>query len=353
MTKLALDRRDRDVAILAIVIISVFAFFLSGEGLPTIRRKPYVASLVLFAFVALFWLAAYVLKILAVDRPAAPTRKIVETFVRADLLPRYVSALVILGSLTAFMPAFSAMKSAVPVFNSYSWDGTFITLDRQLHGDDPWRLLQPLVGYPVVTSILSGFYHLWLMLLYFGSFYFVVHKNPELRQRYLLSYLLCWSIIGAGLAVAFSSVGPCFVEPIVGRKDFVPLMDYLRSADKEYPVLVLNVQDMLLGRHQNADSSLGSGITAMPSMHVAQSFLFFLAACHISRRAAWLFGIFCVIIMIGSVHLAYHYAVDGYVSIIATAIIWKLSGYWTSRYPHPETPALAEPAQPLTDGIAR
>jgi PAP2 superfamily len=288
--------------------------------------------MMLFSIVAIFWGSGYILKMLAIERPAAPIRKIVDTWVRADLLPRYVSAVVVLGSLIAFMPAFSAMKSAVPVFNAYSWDSTFIALDRQIHGDDPWRLLQPLVGYPIVTSVLAGFYHLWLMLLYFGSFYFVLHKNPELRQRYFISYLLCWSVIGAGLAIAFSSVGPCFIEPIIGRNDFVPLMNYLKTADQQYPVLVLNVQDMLLARYQDADSSLGSGITAMPSMHVAHAFLFFLAARRISKRAAWIFGIFFVIIMIGSVHLAYHYAVDGYVSIIVTAIIWKLSGWWASRY---------------------
>ncbi|AZI35430.1 hypothetical protein NT2_09_00850 [Caenibius tardaugens NBRC 16725] len=37
-------------------------------------------------------------------------------------------------------------------------------------------------------------------------------------------------------------------------------------------------------------------------------------------------GLFFAIILIGSVHLAYHYAVDGYAAIIATAIIWIVAG---------------------------
>ena len=331
MPKFAIDRRDRDVAILAAAIVTVFAVCMASTGLSAFRLVSYLANLILFGYVTLAWLAVWILKMLAIDRPDAPTKVIINTLFRRGLAPRYISALVILTSLIAFMPAFSAIKSHMAVFNNFSWDGAFIDLDRQIHGDDAWRVLQPVVGYPIVTSILSVFYHLWLMLLYVGSFYFVLSQNPELRQRYFIAYLLCWSIIGVGLATAFSSVGPCFVEPIIGRQDFQPLMEYLQYANQQYPVLVLRVQDMLLTKYQTADGSLGSGISAMPSMHVAHAFLFFLAVRRISRAAAWLFGIFFVVIMIGSVHLAYHYAVDGYVSIIVTALIWKLAGWWASK----------------------
>jgi hypothetical protein len=64
----------------------------------------------------------------------------------------------------------------------------------------------------------------------------------------------------------------------------------------------------------------------MPSMHVSLAFLFCLAMRKVSKAAGLFFGLFFVVVLIGSVHLAYHYAVDGYASIIVTSLIWTASG---------------------------
>ena len=48
---------------------------------------------------------------------------------------------------------------------------------------------------------------------------------------------------------------------------------------------------------------------------------------------SWLLTGFCILIMIGSVHLGWHYAIDGYVSVLAVIAIWKAVG-WALRF-HP------------------
>jgi hypothetical protein len=40
----------------------------------------------------------------------------------------------------------------------------------------------------------------------------------------------------------------------------------------------------------------------------------------------WIFGAFLLVILIGSVHLGWHYAIDGYVGIIGTLILWWACG---------------------------
>lgn len=330
-------------------MVAVFAVCLAIMGVGAFRPNALIANALIYASPLFLYIAARTLKIAIVDRPDELAATIIKREFNADRRQRFWAALPVLICLVVFMPAFSAMKSAIPLFNDYSWDGYFTALDRQIHGGDVWQLLQPLIGYPLVTSILSVFYHSWVLLIYIGGTYFAFrHHDPVLRQRYFLSYFLAWSVIGALFAIIFASVGPCFAKPILGQDDFVPLMQYLQDADQHYPVLVLDVQNLLFKEYQNAGHGLGRGITAMPSMHVSLAFLSFLAMRHISRFAAWLSGIFCVIILIGSVHLAYHYAVDGYVAIVVTLLIWKLAGWWTGHAKDAEGTVTQVSANPPT-----
>ncbi len=230
------------------------------------------------------------------------------------------------------MPAFSALKSSVPLFQSYRWDSTFISLDRAIHGTDPWRLLQPMLGHPWVTSFLSLGYHVWLMLIYAGGIWFCFCvRDPALRNRYFIGYFAIWAIIGGAMAIAMASVGPCFLEPLLGDPYYAEQMAYLYRANETAPILVLPVQEQLLAWQQAHSHGLGAGITAMPSMHVAMATLTAFAVRQISRTAGWIFFGYVVFIAVSSVHLGYHYAVDGYVSIVVTSLIWWATGLLTRR----------------------
>jgi hypothetical protein len=83
---------------------------------------------------------------------------------------------------------------------------------------------------------------------------------------------------------------------------------------------------MLLEWFAADENGLGSGITAMPSMHCAIAFLYWIAVRQMSSGWGHFFGAFFIVIWVSSVHLAYHYAVDGLVSLVAVAVIWKVSG---------------------------
>jgi len=303
--------------------LAIFAAYDIGVGASSI-----VANARVYAVAGFVMAVVDVVRLLWSNRPAGPAAFLLQTWRRRIADPAVLSRLPLLAIAIVFMPFFSKMKSMIPLFNAFEWDPTFIAWDRALFlGHDAWEVLHPIFGYPLVTAAMAALYHAWLLLIYIGTLFFVFHPSASaVVRQYFLGFILIWTVIGGGLATALASVGPCFIGPIFGDPTFDAQMAYLHAANEQVPVLTLHVQDLLLQWHQDSQRGLGSGITAMPSMHVAMAFLFWLGIRRISRAAGWIFFAFFAAIWIGSVHLAYHYAVDGLVSVIATAILWELSG---------------------------
>lgn len=74
-------------------------------------------------------------------------------------------------------------------------------------------------------------------------------------------------------------------------------------------------------------SSWRTGISAFPSLHVAIPVLYCCVAIATGRR--WLIGLaatFAVVIFLATIHLGWHYAIDGYAAALGTRLIWWLTG---------------------------
>jgi hypothetical protein len=269
-------------------------------------------------------------------RPDRPIRFLRLRYSDPQVVRLFVARLPLLFVFIAFLPLFALLKPLIPLVSPYTWDATLIEWDRAIFGTDPWRLLQPVLGYPIITAVIAILYHAWIALVYPGSLVFLYAKRAQLlRRQYFLSFMLVWILGGFVLAAGMSSVGPCFLEPIMGDSRFSDQMAYLNAANEQIPIVVLDVQNMLLSGYTLHGPGHGAGITAMPSMHVAIAFLFWLAIRRFSAVLdRWFFGFFLAI-WIASVHLAYHYAVDGLVSIVLVWIAWRTSGWvfawWDAR----------------------
>ncbi|MGE0118953.1 MAG: phosphatase PAP2 family protein [Dongiaceae bacterium] len=277
----------------------------------------------------------YVLYVMVFVRPPRLLVHLAGQFRRFANAERIVTVLPVFLLFPFFGSAFSYFRVYIPSFQPFSWDPAFAQWDNWLHGGiAPWELLQPIIGYPYVTAIINGFYHLWFVVMFgvvlwqMGSL-----KRPRVRMQFFLTFVLLWALLGNVAATLLSSAGPVYFGRVTGLPDpFAPLMAYLHAANEVVPVLALNVQDMLWTSYMENGLAIIGGMTAMPSMHMATCTSFALVGFAADRRLGWLFTAFAAIVQIGSVHLGWHYAIDGYVAVVGTCLIWLVVG-WLLRHP--------------------
>ena len=123
-------------------------------------------------------------------------------------------------------------------------------------------------------------------------------------------------------------MGPVYYGRVVAGPDpYAPLLQYLAAVDARYGLYASELQRILWkGYVSPASAPFYEGISAMPSLHVALPVLFALLAWRTHRGLFWATTAFAVIIFIGSIHLGWHYALDGYVAALGAAVIWWASG---------------------------
>lgn len=102
-------------------------------------------------------------------------------------------------------------------------------------------------------------------------------------------------------------------------------MEYLRRTAAVHDLTTIQAQDYLWAGYSSRQIST-EGISAMPSMHVAMATLFCIAGFQTNRLLGFAYGLFLCLIIVGSVQLGWHYAVDGYVSIVLVLVLWRLTG---------------------------
>jgi hypothetical protein len=225
-------------------------------------------------------------------------------------------------ALPVFFSIFTSMKGSISSIVPFYADPLLAHIDFVLMGNnDAWRILHPIIGLPGITFVLNFFYNLWLpvmLITLFCMVFFVSDLN--LRRQYLVTWALIWVILGNVFAIIFSSVGPCFYKTFYGSPHYDALMAYLHSASAEYPIWSLTAQKYLLAQKDGVQ--LGAGISAFPSMHVAVAMLNVMLCRNFSRFWQILSVLFLGLILVGSIELGWHYAIDGGFSIIAVPIIW-------------------------------
>jgi hypothetical protein len=198
--------------------------------------------------------------------------------------------------------------------------------------------MDAVFAWPEFTIFLDRVYYLWFPVVILTVTWFAWTPTSPIRSRFFITYFVSWILLGIGLATATSSAGPCYYRYVVpGPDPYSGLMEYLRHTSQQtYELTALRVQDYLWTGYFTGEYPI-EGIAAMPSMHVAMVVLFSIAGFHVHRFLGYAYLLFLTLILAGSVHLGWHYAVDGYVSIFLVAGIWYLTGWFHGTHGSEQT----------------
>ena len=136
------------------------------------------------------------------------------------------------------------------------------------------------------------------------------------------------------MATLLSSAGPIYFDRVVpdASNPYQNAMLYLEQLNSEHELTMFQIKEALWAAYLSPDETATiKGISAMPSMHVSLAFLLVLFGWQKGLYTGIAYTLFFLAIFLGSIHLLWHYVIDGYVSIIATWCIWtgigKISGY--------------------------
>ncbi len=254
-------------------------------------------------------------------------------------LHRVVYFIFLILALNVTFSTYTYLKSIIPDLHPFQFDSLFAQIDNFIHfGVEPWQITHTIFNNAWSTLFLNILYNAWFFFMWGVLLFFILYKhNEKLRMQFLLTFLSSWLVIGGFFATLLSSVGPCFYEPLLGSERFTPLMNQLAQQNQflisndHLSIWALSTQNELWNTHIRQANEIGAGISAMPSMHVSIAVLLAIAMYNLDRRLGAIAWIYALLIQIGSVHLGWHYAIDGYTSILLTTLLWKSIGAYLKR----------------------
>lgn len=186
-------------------------------------------------------------------------------------------------------------------------DPLLAELDHYLFlGHDPSSLLGWLNS--MGTAL---FYHRAWFALMVMTLLMVLSRPPSVeKSSVMVSYFVLWSVAGPVIHLLLPAAGPVFYQNL-GYGD--------RFAGIPLPEEMARMSSYLWTVYSGSQFAPGSGISAMPSLHIATTAWMVIAVHVLARR--WTLAIAAVglLIFLLSVSLGWHYALDGIVGAAAAA----------------------------------
>lgn len=234
-----------------------------------------------------------------------------------------IAPMLLLGGLAT--PAYNAIKTWLNQFGFWA-DPALARIDTALFG---WLYIEPLSNAYTANFYFTG----WTITLLL-TLVVVPMRAPSLRRDALiLGYFLLWCVFAPLVQWVLPAGGPVFYQRL-GHGDLF--------ADYPFADTTLRASAYLWDAYGEGISAFSTGISAMPSLHVASS-VWIAMVWHKTRLAPVGYA-FAGTIFVLSVALGWHYAIDGIVGGGLTYASYALAKRWLATRQKPVGTVLHERA---------
>ena len=213
-------------------------------------------------------------------------------------------------------------KSMMPLIVDFWADPPLADLDAAIFGRDPWPLfrsdwLMPVYGYV---------YLLWFPIT-FVTLGFVAFSRRD-HAPLVVAFLATLVVGGTIGQYLLPSAGPIFYERIGLGPRFAELVGTNHFSFN-------TVSDYLWAHYETRGAAIGTGISAMPSVHVALATWTACAAFRLWRPLAIPAALYALGIWAASIASGWHYSTDGLAGALIALGFFALAERFVARRPNP------------------
>jgi len=237
---------------------------------------------------------------------------------------RDTARLIVGGALIIF--AYGWIKLVVPLYHPALFDQALWDLDQTLFfGISPAVFFLDLFGEPSLLRIVDWSYaNIFLASTLLAGAYFFSEPSRRIRVAFFNGYALLW-ITGAWLYLLVPSLGPAYRFPEIwlAQGESLKVTQYFQA------LLMKNYRDVLRAGATGEVTTpirIAFGIGAFPSLHVGFQTFVFLWMRRLWTAGEVLFGLFVLVIFLGSMITGWHYLIDGLVGLALGWVCFAVFG---------------------------
>jgi hypothetical protein len=222
---------------------------------------------------------------------------------------------------------FCTIKAQLGQVVAFSADPLLADVDKVLLGSDAWRLVQ-WFNHPGLPLL---YHRAWFLWLAFVIFWLLRSPESAEKDRLFIGYVLMWSVFGPVVHLMLPAAGPVFYSDLGLGDRFAGLQQWPTS---------VGTKNYLWNGYVNKMFYDASGISAMPSLHLATMFWTLIAV----RNTRWMIlgCLFTAYIFLGSIAIGWHYAIDGIAGGIGAVLCYWVAGIKLPKRTAQETEPLPE-----------